>query len=89
MPLEPGSSAGRTNVVRGRVSFTGSSSGADGGLGLSMTKVPDGSLSALKSQKLLVDRDGFRLYVTESVRAAALDTAGYPAAIDPDTYLIR
>jgi hypothetical protein len=73
--------AGKTNVVRVLLSFTGSTSGADGGSGLTFTKVPDGSFSGTKTpSKGLFDVEGGVLYA--SPRSSPLDADGYPTTVD-------
>lgn len=76
-----GAIAGRTNVVRVLLSFTGSTSSADGGSGLTFTKVPDGSFSGTKvPSKGLFDVEGAVLYT--STAGSLLDADGYPTTID-------
>lgn len=76
-----GTIAGKTNVVRVLLSFTGSTSSADGGSGLTFTKVPDGSFSGTKTpSKALLDVEGTVLY--SSSKSSPLDADGYPTTID-------
>lgn len=81
-----GSVAGKTNVLRVSLAYSGSTSGADGGSGLTLTKTPDGSGTGGNSKNLL-DVDTGKLYPGD--RASALDADGYPTAISTTVYFTR
>lgn len=81
-----GSVAGKTNVLRVSLAYSGSTSGADGGSGLTLTKTPDGSGTGGNSKNLL-DVDTGKLYPGD--RASALDADGYPTALSTTVYFTR
>lgn len=89
MDTVPATVSNRSNVIKGAPLFTDAVSDADGGLGMNLTTLPDGSALGLPGQKLLMDRDGNRLYVTRSGSCPMLDCHGYPVAIQPDDYLVN
>lgn len=71
-----GSVSGKTNVAKLKLAYTGMSSGADGGTGFSMTKIPDGSL--IGSSKQLFDVDAGKLFGSTGT---SIDADGYPTAL--------
>lgn len=76
-----GSIAGKTNVVQRLFSFKSFTSNADGGSGLTFTKIPDGTFSGVKgSAKGLIDVDGGKLFF--SSQGSPLDANGYATTID-------
>ena len=81
--------SGRSNAIKGAPLMTASTSGADGGLGMTLTKFPDGTVSQLKNGKFVADLDSNKLYVTPSPIAASLDSAGYPSAFVLSEYFVR
>jgi hypothetical protein len=81
--------AGRSNVIKGTPAMIASTIGADGGLGLSLTKMPDGTVSQLKNGKFTADLETNKLYVTTSTNAAALDGGGFPSAFLLSEYFVR
>lgn len=73
--------SGKTNVVGLLVSFTGSTSGADGGSGLPFNKIPDGTFSGTKVPgRTIADVDGAKLYL--GAKGSPLNANGYPTTID-------
>lgn len=75
-----GSVAGKTNVVRVLISFTGFTISPDGGSGLTFTKVPDGTFSGTKVPvKALADVENNKLYFGSKT---PVDANGYPTTID-------
>jgi len=81
-----GSVAGKTNVLRVNLVYSGSTSGADGGSGLTLTKTPDGSGTGGNSKGLL-DVDSSKLYPGDP--KSALDADGYPTTISTTVYYTR
>lgn len=85
----PGGSPGRSNVIRASFEYTGFSLGADGGSGVGLNRVPDGSLAGLQGEKFLMDRSGDQLFATHESIATTLDGTGYPTAILDSQFLVR
>jgi hypothetical protein len=81
--------SGRTNLISSEPVMSGSTLGADGGAGLTVTTMPDGQLSGFKNVKLIADVDADRLLITTSNMGTPLFSSGYPAAIDPNHYYVR
>ena len=81
-----GSVAGKTNVLRVSLAYSGSTTGADGGSGLTLTKTPDGSGTGGNAKGLL-DVDSTKLYPSD--QASALDADGYPTALSTTVYFTR
>lgn len=81
-----GTAPGRTNVARTSLVYSGSNSSADGGSGLTFTKVPDGSQTG-GSQKGLLDVDGSKLYTNS--KGSVIDADGYPTALAADAIYTR
>lgn len=86
---QPASYPGLANAVKGTPAMTASTIGADGGLGLSLTKMPDGTVSRLKNDKYAADVANSKLYVTTTSTATSVDGAGYPSAILLTDYFVR
>ena len=74
-----GSVAGKTNPARVQLTYTGSVTGADGGTGLTLTKVPDGSATG-GTAKGLLDVENAQLFLNS--RNAPLDAEGYPTTLN-------
>jgi len=89
LDARPGAATGRTNVVKATFRFTGFRMGADGGSGLAVNRLPDGSMSDMVGHRFLIDRDGDRLYLTHSSNGAARDIDGYPTAFGPGDFMVR
>jgi hypothetical protein len=81
--------SGLSNAIKGNSSMVASTIGADGGLGLTLTKMPDGTVSQLKNGRFTADVENSKLYVTTTLTAASLDSGGYPSALQPNEYLVR
>lgn len=81
-----GSVAGKTNVLRVNMEYSGSTTGADGGSGLTLTMMPDGSGTG-GNQKFLLDVDSSKLYPSD--RASALDAEGYHTTLSTTVYFTR
>ena len=81
-----GSVANKTNVLRVSTVFTGFTSGADGGSGMTLSKVPDGSATG-GSAKFLLDVDSGKMYLIS--RTSPLDADGYPTAFSTTVYYTR
>ncbi|MDO9438488.1 hypothetical protein [Hydrogenophaga sp.] len=81
---------GRDNVIKATGSaLLSSSSGADGGLGLTLNKMPDGTLTELSGKKFLADVKDAKLFLSIAGGATPLDGAGYPIRIDGTKFLVR
>ena len=81
---------GRDNVMKATGSaLLSSSSGADGGLGLTLNKMPDGTLTELSGKKFLADVKDAKLFLSIAGGAAPLDGGGYPIQIDGTKFLVR
>ena len=74
-----GSVAEKTNPARVQLTYTGSVTGADGGSGLTLTKVPDGSQTG-GTAKALLDVENAQLFLNS--RNAPLDAEGYPTTLN-------
>ena len=74
-----GSVAGKTNPARVQFTYTGSVTGADGGTGVTLTKLPDGSQTG-GTAKALLDVENAQLFTNS--RNAALDADGYPNTLN-------
>ena len=83
LSLSQGSSTGWTTVARALMTFTGSSSGADGGSGMTLTKIPDGS--STNGGKYLLAVSNNQLYTSASV-TSTLDANGYPTVISTTAF---
>lgn len=81
-----GSVAGKTNVLRMNMVFTGFTAGADGGSGMTLSKVPDGSATG-GNVKGLLDVDVGKLYPNS--KTAPLDADAYPTALSSTVYYTR
>jgi hypothetical protein len=81
--------SGRSNSIKGTPAMIASTIGADGGLGLSLTKMPDGTVSQLKNGKFAADVENSKLYVTTSTTAGSLDSGGFPSALLLNDYFVR
>ena len=75
-----GGTSGSIQLAKMAFSSTGFSTSADGGSGISLKKVPDGTASG-GSRKYLIGVDGTKFYGTDG--AAAVDAEGYPTRILP------
>lgn len=81
--------AGRDNVFKADPLWVNSVSRSIGGGTITLTKLPDGSMTDLKGAKLIGDvRDG-RLELAVSNMSLPLDSAGYPNDFQADNYWIR
>lgn len=80
---------GLDNVLKGTGTWTSSSSSADGGLGIVMNKLPDGTLSELVGKKFLADVKDAKLFFSIAGGAVPLDGTGYPTQIDGTKFLVR
>lgn len=74
-----GSVAGKTNPARVQLTYTGSVTGADGGTGVTLTKLPDGSQTG-GNVKALLDVENAQLFTNS--RNAPLDADGYPNTLN-------
>ncbi len=82
---------GRDNVMKatgGPLSTSKSSADGDG-KGLTLTKVPDGTLIELSGKKFLADVKDAKLFFSIAGGAVPLDGTGYPNQIDGKTFLVR
>lgn len=76
--------AGKSNVARATLNFSGSMIGADGDTGfLQLNKMPNGSTLS-SSGKLLLDVDGAKLYGPAD--GAALDADGFATALSANSF---
>lgn len=80
---------GRDNVFKGSGTYTGVQITADGGIGTSLNKVPDGTLSDFAGKKFLADVKDGRWYITLAEGGRPVDGTGYPIQIDTSDYLVR
>ena len=74
-----GSVAGKTNPARVQLTYTGSVTGADGGTGVTLNKLPDGSQTG-GTAKGLLDVENAQLFLNS--RNAPLDAEGYPTTLN-------
>jgi len=87
LALSEGKVSGWSNVAKVDLSWANAwSTGADGGTGVSLTSVPDGSFS-LPMRKTLLAAKGSSLYAGDP--NGTLDSASYPTAIEPGPALSR
>ena len=84
--MSQGSIAGKSNVLRVNLAFTGSVITADGGSGITLSQIPDGN-ATLGYGKLMWDVDTGVLY--DGDPKSALDADGYPTAISTTAFFIR
>ena len=73
-----GAVAGKANPARVQLTYTGSSTGPDGGTGLTLTKIPDGSQTG-GTNKNLLNVENAQLFTGS--RNSALDADGYPTTL--------
>ena len=78
-----GSVVGKTNVARLILTGTGFSTTADGGSGVTLTKLPVTGVP----EKTLLDVDSAKLHLSDP--KSALDADGYPTAISTTAFLVR
>lgn len=76
--FKDGGTSGSIQLAKMALTFTGFSSGADGGSGITLTRVPDGAASG-GSRKYLIGVDGTKFYGTDGTAAA--DAEGYPTKV--------
>jgi len=74
-----GSVAGKTNPARVELTYTGTATGADGGTGLTLNKMPDGSQTN-GAGKHLLDVENAQLFIDSY--NSALDADGYPNTLN-------
>jgi hypothetical protein len=75
-----GSAPGKSTVAKINLTFTSSTTSADGGVGITLTKTPEGSHAIGSTSKGLLAVDGNSLYVGES---SGMDADGYPTTLYP------
>lgn len=80
-----GSVTGKTNVARAKLTSTGSSTGADGGTGMQLNKLPNGSAIG-SGGKLLLDVDGTKLFGSVD---SPLDADGFRTALNPNSFATK
>lgn len=76
--FKDGGASGTIQLTKMALTFFGFSSGADGGSGITLKKVPDGAASG-GSRKYMIGVDGTKFYGTDGT--AALDAEGYPTKV--------
>lgn len=76
--FKDGGTSGSIQLAKMAFTFTGSSTGADGGAGITLNKLPDGTASG-GSRKYLIGVDGTKFYGTDGT--AAVDAEGYPTKV--------
>lgn len=81
--------AGRDNVFKADPVWVDSVSRATGGASITLTKMPDGSMTELKGAKLVGDVRNGRLELASSSMSLPPDAAGYPNDFQADNYWIR
>lgn len=81
--------AGRDNVIKGVPTFVGSTTSADGGLGVTLTALPDGDMTGLANVKTISDVHNARLQFATPGAGVAVDSEGYPNDFQADAYFVR
>lgn len=81
--------AGRDNVFKADPVWVDSVSRSIGGGTITLTKLPDGSMTELKGAKLIGDVRNGRLELASSSMSLPPDSAGYPNDFQADNYWIR
>ena len=81
--------AGRDNVIKGVPAYVGSVASADGGLGLTLTAVPDGSLTGMIQRKTIFDVHEGRFQFVPARAGVPVDGDGYASNFYPDYYFVR
>jgi hypothetical protein len=90
MNVAPATRAGRDNVIKGVVTFVGSTLSGDGGLGLSLNAMPDGRMSGLTNgTKAMGDVHNARLQFAGADAGEPVDAEGYPTDFIPENYFVR
>ncbi len=76
--FKDGGTSGSIQLAKMAFTFTGSSVGADGGTGITLNKLQDGTASG-GSRKYLIGVDGTKFYGTDGT--STLDSEGYPTKV--------
>lgn len=87
--VAPISRSGRDNVIKGVPVFVGSTTSADGGLGVTLTALPDGDMTGLANVKTIGDVHNARLQFATPGTGVTVDSEGYPNDFQADAYFVR
>jgi hypothetical protein len=89
MDVAPVARSGRDNVIKGQPTFVGSTISGDGGLGVTLTALPNGEMAGLANVKAISDVHNARLQFSLATGGAPTDAQGYPNDFDAENYFVR